>query len=51
MFGIFRWLFNKEKDNEIKEAAEAAETTKVKNVDNYETEENGDIKIRVEKKE
>lgn len=47
MFGIFRWLFNKNEDDEIQE--NPAEATKVKKVDNYETQENGDIKIIVEK--
>lgn len=48
MFGIFRWLFNKNEDDEIQEnPTEAAE---VKKVDNYETEENGDIKIKAEER-
>lgn len=48
MFGMFRWLFNNNEDDEIQE--KSTEVMEVKNVDNYETEENGDIKIRIEKK-
>ena len=45
MVDMFKW-FNKNKDSEIKNTDEV---TKVKNADNYETEENGDIRIKVEK--
>lgn len=47
MVNMFKW-FNKKEDNEIKNADKAA---KVKNVDNYETEENGNIRIKAEKQD
>lgn len=48
MFGIFRWLFNNNKDDKVQE--KPTEVMEVKNADNYKIEENGDIKIRIEKK-
>lgn len=48
MFSIFRLLFGKNGDDEIQE--KSTEVAEVKNVDNYEIEENGDIKIKAEKR-
>ena len=49
MFGIFRWLFGENEDDEIKKEDESTEITKIKKADNYTVNENGDITIRAEK--
>ena len=49
MFKMLMWLFDREKGNEVEKTDETEKVEKVK-ADNYETEENGDIKIRAEKR-
>ena len=48
MFKMLMWLFDREKGNEVEKTDETEKVEKVK-ADNYETEENGDIKIIAEK--